>query len=426
MHYSDCYKLLKTLRNRELAAQLKIALENLEKEANSPTFVQFLQDNTQSMQSIFALRQEYDVLQLKKVEKGIINLINTLEEQQQDDPTLTQILNILKDIQTTAYRQSLACSFQHSHFSASAEKYATHFIPFSQGSDPFKGSDFMGYCWGHSHRYGKLASQGSLNQLSVASDETLYDTFKTNWTFADILFRRVGWYFWVAKEMQLRQAIWNALKGLDDKHTLNFNFLINSVGFHSTALRMVGNGIEYYDNNYGLVKFINRENAVNFLASHLLQEARKNAGEISFITVYRLPYTNQADHDIFAAVPQSALTETASAPAEAVSQPTALTQAINALERYAPQLEKSNVKGKIKANEIQYLVQELKGLSAQEIAPRIHEILENKEHSLIINRGTGFYFFQSGFKSRSTTETLLQAIYQAASGNIPALQNKII
>ncbi|WP_131793440.1 hypothetical protein [Legionella brunensis] len=395
---------------------MKRSLKELEKAANEPSFISYLKSKSFSNKSMFELRKEYDLLQLNKVYNGIRAIKK--DHLNSDDVILKQISVILTDIKKTAKKQieSYDLYYQDDHFSQLAKQYATHFIPFNQSNDPFKGSDFSGFCWGHSHRYGRLASKGLLDQLSSASDKKLYSSWKTNWTFADILFRRVGWYFWVSQEVKIRQALWNFLKQLDDKTTLNFNFLVSNWGFHSTGLRMVGDGIEYYENNCGIVKFSNRENAVNFLARHLLHSAEIVNGEIKFLTVYKLPYENIAEHDIFADVPQSLIQrgEIKLAEAEKIPLPPEITGAIDALETYADKLRNlGDIKAKIKANEIKYLTAELALLPIDKIKARVEGILGNKDHSLVINRGTGFYFFKTGFQSHCTTETLLQEIQKA-------------
>ncbi|WED41771.1 hypothetical protein [Legionella cardiaca] len=426
MHYSDCYKLIKNIKDKYLAARLKSSLKNLEKEANHPSFVTYLK-TASAEKSILELRKAYDIEQLAKVRKEIKNILQSLPKDDVDHAVL-EVKNVLKNIKRTAKSQMAnydAYQENGSHYAQLAQKYATHFIPFNQSNDPFKSSDFNGYCWGHTHRYGKLASKGILDSLSVASDKKLYTTFKTNWTFADILFRRVGWYFAIRQELKIKEVIWNALKQLDEKSTFNFNFLINTWGFHSTALRMVGKGIEYYDNNYGLVKFKCREDAVNFLSAHLLHQAMEMNGKVSFVTVYKLPYENLVEHDIFPDLPQAAIKreETFSAEAERMPRSPKLRETLDALSNYASELENSkDIKAKIKANELRNLFTELESLPDSKLGNRLKEILETKEHSLMINRGTGFYFFASGCKSHSTTEMLLQAIYEAATTeSIPSL-----
>ncbi|CEK10375.1 hypothetical protein [Legionella hackeliae] len=424
MHYSDCYKLIKKLNDKDFAVQLKKSLKALEKDANNPNFIAYLKQAPVE-KSISELRKEYDLLQLTKVVTGIETILQSLPKNNADH-AISEIETVLKNIKKTANQQKLHYHQNaHTHYANLAKKYATHFIPFDQSNDPFKGSDFNGYCWGHSHRYGRLASMGVLDSLSVASDKKLYTTFKDNWSFADILFRRVGWYFAVRQEIKIRNAIWDALKQLDEKSTLNFNFLVNTSGFHSTALRMVGNGVEYYENNYGLVKFNSRENAVNFLTKHLLHQALQAQGEVSFITVYKLPYDNNVEHDVFADLPQAVIHRESSFSPETETMPRHpnLMDALTDLENYISELETSkDVKARIKANELKCLFEEFKSLSDDMIGQRVGQILENKNHSLMINRGTGFYFFASGFKSHSTTETLLQAIHKATLQNVLSLK----
>jgi hypothetical protein len=414
MHFSDTYKLLKKIANQTLANRLRTSLENLEKEANNPTFISYLKQSTNSHATIETLRRRYDLSQLECVVAGIQDILATFPKENVE-PVIAEIHQILINVQHTAEKQIRQYDrYDHSHFSYLAKKYATHYLPFSQSNDPFKGSDFRGYCWGHSHRYGELAATGKLDELSVASDERLYETFKTNWTYTDILFRRVGWYFSVKLEMQLRQTIWNALKQLDDKTTLNFNFSINTVGFHSTSIRMVGDGVEYYENNHGLVKFNTRESAVNFLSAHLLHKAQKANGDINFITVYKLPYSNDAEQDVFKDVPQSLIQRESTNEFVFTHKSAELRSALDALSIYASKLShEKDIKAKIKSNEIRNLNKELFGLPAQEIHERITYILNDKEHCLMLNRGSGFYFFASGFKSHSTTETLLKNIQMA-------------
>ncbi|RAP36642.1 hypothetical protein B1207_07505 [Legionella quinlivanii] len=424
MHYSDTYSFIKQIKNKEFAAQLKQELKKLELSANNPSFINYLRENQSGKEKdIFALRKEYDLIQLNKVVIGIeaieANILEAKKNKMHASDTLAinAIQRILNDIKKTANRQALHYTVwnNYQHFYKLAQKFGTHYVPFNQSNDPFKGSDFAGYCWGHTHQYGKLISEGLLDNLSQASNKKLYRTFKQNWTFSDILFRRIGWYFKVSLEKQMREAIWNALKDMDEKSTFNFNFLIKNRGFHSTSLRMVGEGMEYYENNYGVVRFNTREDAVNFLANHLLHEASKvDGGEVSFITVYKLPYSNDPTQDIFVNLPVAKI-EKESRSENPVEHPQELKEAIERLQNYINNLQADgSTKGKIKANELRYLIHELNSLPADEVKSRVDDILASREHSLMLNRGTGFYFFMSGFKSHSTTESLLQDISNAA------------
>lgn len=433
MHYSDCYELIRKIKHNQKRESLQFALEYLEKEVHNTSFVGFIKQSNEPGKSIFELSIIFDLQQLQLVQDGIKIIINdiTIEKDRaspEENEIYAEIENILTNIRVTAIKRSFELNDEPhdlSYFNL-AKKYATHFLPFNQSSDPFKGADFYGYCWGHTHKYGQLASQGLLANLSIASDQTLYKTFKTNWTFADILFRRVGWYFFVNQELKIREAIWNAFLQLDEHNILNFNFLINTLGFHSTSLRMVGTGVEYYDNNYGLVRFKNRSDAANFLAAHLLNLAMTFEGEVRFITVYKLPYYNNINHDIFADLPQAKLEQEQQElnnpiPPESSTPPiihnsNVASSAIKALSDYAAKLSQTDdVKAKIKSNEIEWLVKDLAPLHVAEVMMRLDDILNNKNHSLMVNRGTGFYFFMSGFQSHSTTETLLKAIRHECS-----------
>ncbi|CDZ76629.1 hypothetical protein BN59_00903 [Legionella massiliensis] len=421
MHYSDTYNFIKQIKDKELAAQLKQELKKLEASANDPSFIHYLREKQDGQEKdIFALRKEYDLMQLNKVVIGIEAIDTKISEGKEkayaeDVSALNAIQRILADIKRTAKKQVQTLNYRYrdnyQHFHELAQEFATHYLPFNQSNDPFKGSDFSGYCWGHTHQYGKLISQGLLDHLSTASNKDLYKTFRQNWTFADILFRRVGWYFKVNLEAQMRAAIWNALKDMDDQTTFNFNFLIKNHGFHSTSLRMVGEGMEYYENNYGVVRFNTREEAVNFLVRHLLHEASNVfGGEVSFITVYKLPYSNDPTQDLFVDLPLAKVKKESKSE-DQVEHPQELKTAIHALQTYINCLQTEGAtKGKIKANELRYLVDELNSLPVDEVKSRVDDILANKEHSLMLNRGTGLYFFMSGFKSHSTTESLLQDI----------------
>lgn len=416
MHYSDCYKYVKNIKDKAFAKKLEQDLKNLELEANSPNFVDFLKENKDSGEDIFELRKKYDLMQLAKVVHGIESIEQDIDQQAaiNNEPSFTFIRLILKDIQTTANAQinDYDNYVNNDHYHDLAKEYATHYIPFNQSNDPFKGSDFQGYCWGHTHEYGKLASEGRLENLSQASSKKLYDTYQTNFTVMDIVFRRVGWYLSVQQEQKMRDAIWNALKDLDEKTIFNFNFLTD--GFHSTGLRMVGDSIEYYENNYGIVRFDTREDAVNFLAGHLRHQAQASNAEVNFITVYKLPYENNPNQDLFSGLTDMGCIQK-SPKASKVEHSDELEKTITALREYGQKLsEGSEIKGKIKANEIKFLVEELDTLPAEEVKQRVDAILENKNHSLMLNRGTGLHFIGSKMASHSTTETLLQNISKSA------------
>ncbi|WP_232505443.1 hypothetical protein [Legionella clemsonensis] len=410
------------MKNKPLAADFKKKLKELETRANNPSFINYLKEKQHDPHpDIFALRKKYDLMQLQKVVEGIEHITTAIQEASKnpvnaaDRKTLSEIQTVLKDIKKTAsnHKSNYDIYVNYDHYYELAKKFATHYIPFNQSNDPFKGPDFAGYCWGHTHQYGKLVSKGLLDNLSEASNKQVYRDYKRNWTITDILFRRIGWYFRVSLEQQMRSAIWNALKDLDDKSTFNFNFLIGN-GFHSTSLRMVGKGIEYYENNYGVVKFDTREAAVNFITGHLLHEAENST--LNFITVYKLPYSNDPKQDMFTdlTIAQVAKEQKSVESEETVGHSPELKSAIKALQSYTDTLERQNVKGKIKANELQHLVKELNALPANAVKQRVDGILATKEHSLMLNRGTGFHFFASGFKSHSTTESLLQEISRAA------------
>ncbi len=426
MHYSDCYKYVKNIKDKDFAKKLEQDLKNLELEANNPNIVDFLKENKDSGEDIFALRKRYDLMQLEKVVNGIKSIRKSIEEQAaiKNEPSFSLISLILKDIQTTAKSQlkNYDDYVNNDHYYDLAKSYATHYIPFNQSNDPFKGSDFQGYCWGHTHEYGKLSSEGRLENLTQASSKKVYNTYQTNFTLADIVFRRVGWYFSVQQEQKMRDAIWNALKDLDEKTIFNFNFLTN--GFHSTGLRMVGDGIEYYENNYGIVRFDTREDAVNFLAGHLLHEAQASNSEVKFITVYKLPYENDPKQDLFSGLTDMGCIQK-QPKGPKVEHSEELAKAITALREYGQKLSEGNeIKGKIKGNEIKFLVEELDTLPAEEIKQRVDAILENKNHSLILNRGTGLYFISSKMTSHSTTETLLQDISKSAQSNTLDLKSE--
>ncbi|MFJ1269301.1 hypothetical protein ACD661_12105 [Legionella lytica] len=419
MHYSDCYKYVKNIKNKDFAKKLEQDLKNLELEANNPNFADFLKENKESGEDIFALRKKYDLMQLEKVVNGIHAMLEDIDQQAaiKNEANFSLISLVLKDIQKTAHSQINKYDYyvNNAHYYDLAKKYATHYIPFNQSNDPFKGSDFRGYCWGHTHEYGKLASEGRLEHLTQASSKKLYNTYQTNFTLADIFFRRVGWYFSVQQEQKMRDAIWNALKDLDEKAIFNFNFLTS--GFHSTGLRMVGDHIEYYENNYGIVRFDTREDAVNFLAGHLLHEAQASNAEVNFITVYKLPYENDPKQDLFSGLTDmGCIQKPPKAPK--VEHSEELEKTITALREYGQKLNEGNgIKGKIKANEITFLVEELDTLPAEEVKERVEGILKNKNHSLILNRGTGLYYIGSKMTSHSTTETLLQNISKSAKSN---------
>jgi hypothetical protein len=410
MHYSDCYKHINHIQNKQLAAQIKKSLKKLELEIQSLNYIDYLKKNSGSEKSIVELRREFEKKRRQETIEGINKIINPLENEK--DNAIVEIKKILDNIKLSASHY-IHDSGSESHFYDLAKQYATHYIPFNQAFDPFHGTDWNGYCWGHSHRYAELASQRMLDTLSVASDKKLFDTFSRNWTFADILLRRVGWYFKVSQETKIRQAIWDAFSQLDDKTIFNFNYLINTAGFHSTGLRMVGKGIEYYDNNHGLVRFKSRQDAVDFLCKHLIREADNAQGSVTFITVYKLPYSNKVKHDVLKELPQAKIN-----PHSLTRTPhgKSLQESIDKLKDYRMQLKtQSGIKAKVKANEIKYLTTELSSMGAEEIKLRIDSILQQKQHSLLLNRGSGLYFFKSGFKSHSTTEDLLKDIHSKAS-----------
>lgn len=424
MHYSDVYTVIKKIKDKTVRDDLKEQLEELEKDANTPNFIAYLKEHQNEGKSIFVLRKEYDMAQVEKVINGIgqikLQVNKYIDKVNTNNNRVFDSLNaILKDTRKSAkeYKEKYDDLNDQRHFEGLAKKYATHYLPFNQSNDPFKGTDFEGYCWGHTHQYGRLVSEGHLDHLSSASNKQLYDTYNRNCTLVDILFRRVGIYFNVSIEQKMRSAIWNALKDMDAKSTFNFNYAINKE-FHSTSLRMVGNGMEYYENNYGVVRFDTREAAVNFIAGHIMEELRcAENGELNLITVYKLPYSNDPSQNLFDDLPIAEVERDSELNTEFQDHPPEVTTAIDALEAYIKELQNGDVKGKIKANELDFLVKELRSSSVAEIKARVDGILDNSQHSLMINRGTGLYLFKSGFKSHSTTESLLQDISNATENN---------
>ncbi|VEG91609.1 hypothetical protein [Legionella spiritensis] len=415
MHYSDCYSLLKKARNKKNAIKLdafKQRMEQLESEVNQQGFFQYVKRNKNSGRALVELRQIYDNECITLVIHGIENLLqDPLFKDMGSHRCLTDVQKILQDIKKTAEEQHNHIRDEDACFYSLIRQYASHFLPFDQSYDPFKGSDFIGYCWGHTHRYGKLVSQESLEQLSVASDRGLYHRFRANWTYGDTLLRRKDWYFVMTREEKIRKTLWAMLSRLDDQSVFNFNFLVSDANFHSTGLRMAGNGIEYYETNYGLIRFDSRENAVNFLTYHLLNKVQHSQGEICWV---KLPYPNKPYHDPLVHLPAAKIERQ---PDETMNHNNkALDDAIGCIQAYGQQLKKNtrSVKAHIKANEIEKLVEKFASSAVEHIAGHTRNILANKKHSLMLNRGTGLYFFKRRCKSRSTTQDLLEDIYRAS------------
>src|SRR3546814_3131873 len=90
-------------------------------------------------------------MQLNTVIDGI-DIISTkikeAKEQENDDiASLNAIKKILESIKNTAQKQNANYSNSSDDFYALAQQFGTHYVPFNQSNDPFKGSDFGGYCW---------------------------------------------------------------------------------------------------------------------------------------------------------------------------------------------------------------------------------------------------------------------------------------
>ncbi|CEK10366.1 YopT-type cysteine protease domain-containing protein [Legionella hackeliae] len=413
MHYSDCFELVKKLKDKVFAEKLQRELETVEKLANSPTFTEFVKDD-KSTKSLLVLRREYDLARLQAVKKGIRTILDTYfaENEHEIKTVLLHIKEAIKQ-RTKNYEELV----NYTHYSDLAQKYATHYLPFNHLSDPFKGPTPVDYGWGHSQHYADLASRTELDSLTTASNKRIHTFAQSSHSLADIFFRRVGRYS-VDEEVKVRNAIWKSLKALDDKAILDMTITMGT-NSHSMAIRMVNEGVEFYDHNYGLVRFQNREKAVSFITAHLTHISTTAKEEISVIETYKLPYTNNHGHQIVSDLDKSRIPVPVVSKAEDEKPPVQpnVSEAIDALENYATSLKKSSdIKAKIKANELDFLAKELNELiSAGAIQERVGAILQNKDHSLMVNRGTGFYFFKSGFKSHSTTETLLQNIHKAAT-----------
>ncbi|VEG90950.1 hypothetical protein [Legionella spiritensis] len=434
-HYSDTYDLLKKLKDRTLTTEIKEYLESIERKVNRESFVEFIKNRRDTAESrdIMQMRYEYDKQQLTMVQDEIVSLqqklmqVKTGGDLHDDDVTvLDDIGGILFNVKAIAGRNmddldARPPDSDYSNYTLLANKYATDYIPFNQSRDPFQSEGFEGYCWGHSHRYAEMASKGMLNKLTIASDAKLYQKFRENFTPMDIVFRRVSLQLHAMMAKEMRKEIWKTMKQLDETKIFNFNFG-SPAGAHSTSLRMVDGGIEYYDNNYGAVRFNNREDATNFLAEHLINMAeldnpyfqKDRDPVINLMSVYVIPQKNNPHHSIFDDLPEAKIERSAQRK-EIVCDDPQVTKTIVALFTHAAQLRKSeNKSDQLKAFELGALAKELASMSSEDIQKRVSGILANKHHTLIANRGPAVHLLRTMGAYRSTTEELLSAVNQAA------------
>ncbi len=181
-----------------------------------------------------------------------------------------------------------------------AKMFASEIVPICQGLDPFIGAGFSGYCWGHTHHWGKsIEHNNGIPDLRMISTEYSIKTWSRNWTFEDILMNRIGWYR--PDNNNYAKLLWNVLDQLTENDLFNFNFYIPGLGFHSTGIRMYGKkGIEFIDSNNAIFRFESKHDFVGFMMLHLYKHAAQAVphSRATFITVYRLPYQNKQPSNI--------------------------------------------------------------------------------------------------------------------------------
>jgi hypothetical protein len=426
-HYSDCYQLIKTIKDRDIRARLKAALKDLESDIHQESFVDYIKTNRGLIpaKNIIEMRNDYDHKQLQTVVSGIDKVITdfSLDKQlsetdytENDFEKLTQIKTILDNVKASAHTNIDHFEYfyqdYYAEFQRLANQYASDYIPFNQSVDPFQSKKYDGYCWGHTYRFAEMASRGILDRLSIASDKKLYKRFQKNWTMNDILFKRVGLYMRAMHEDKVRKVIWQTLSELDEHTIFNFNFSTPGIGAHSTCLRMSGEQIEYYDNNYGVVRFESREKAANFLSSHLVNMADKADYVADLISVYKLPVKNDPQHSIFDELPEATIQ---TADVDPVVSAPFVVKSIADLLVYARTLDGHDEnKSKAKAHEIRVFSKELFSLNEKQVLERVQQVLRNPNHTLMLKRGIGFQFFKDEDGNRTTTQALLRQIVISA------------
>lgn len=416
LHYSDCYTHLKNCQyeiSDVCYEQLRDALEQLENNTRNANFFDVIKDKP-STHSLQGQRYAFDKEQLQAVEKGLSHLLNTFFSEQipSHKPHFLALKSTLQQIHETVKLQQKKTKPKSTYFDTLVNQYATIYFPFNQSYDPFKGNDFKGYCLGHNYQYAKLVADQKLDKLShVSNAHTPYYAKKIN-SFWYRLFNNRGWYSSINEEKKIRQVLWETLAKMDEKSIFSFNYFIENIGYHAITLRIVNHGIELFDANKGVLQYKNRSDCVDFLTEHLQELSSKK--NISFISVFQLPFKNNPNYSPWQAFAKTIVPKEKK---DTIHHPQSVEKHLRTLSLYAKKIlsQSKRLTAIVKAHEISDLVERLSCYTTEDIFAEVSHILDKRQHGLLVNRGTGLYFFNSQFGSHSTTEDLLKRLLVSAS-----------
>lgn len=175
--------------------------------------------------------------------------------------------------------------------------FAVDIIPFNQSYDPFYGvSD--GNCWGHTYHWSEMVSSKMPIDLRMITDNKILEDQKRNCTMNEVINKRVKFY--KINDLNYGDAVWDIVNRLkpEDMFTLDYKEPNKIWGFHATGIRLYGeSGIEFKDSNEGVFRFETKHDFVNFYILYLQNISNEKKADVSFLTVFRLPYKNDPFFD---------------------------------------------------------------------------------------------------------------------------------
>lgn len=421
MHFSDCYKLASQIPEEAACKELIQRLTSVETDLRSKNFMDFLKvvagkeesslhwicDNLRKnpkrqyskTSRLIDWSFNYDYMVFIKAKHLFQDEVTALEKPIRSCPSpeaiglYSPIKCLLKDLCSGIDQKiqdlNYSIEIREQHFKL-IKKYASHALPLCGFNDPFTG-DSSGYGLSWTDKYGKLVSTKSLDRLSIVSDLEIYEKSQKKK---------------VVNHSRTELTIWDAFSKLNTTNILSIAYRTTEESSSTIALRMVGSSIELYDSIFGLMKFKNRQDAADFLLEF------KELLQIKFQSVDQLPYANDVKYDVFTDLPKMVCIEKQQPLTNLyTSESDNLNKAFKALSDYADILEqKPDDRAKIKSHEIKSLVVHLRSKQPDDLNQYLTQLLQIRNHPLMLNRGTGFYFLTSGLRSHSYTETLLRDI----------------
>ncbi|NDH08672.1 MAG: hypothetical protein EBY16_03500 [Gammaproteobacteria bacterium] len=423
MHFSDCYKLASKIQKKDDREELIKRLKSVETVLRSDNFMDFLKEVAGKEESshqwicnyfLYNPKRQYsktsrlidwsfnyDYMVFNKAVRLFQVEVTALEEliRSRTSPEAISLYSsitcLLKDLcwgidqKIKDLHDSIKLREQHFQL---IKKYASHALPLCGFNDPFKyQSSGCGLGW--SDKYGSLVSTESLHHLSTVLDSDLQ------------IFEKRQKTRYLVNLSTTELTIWDAFSQLNTTNIISLQYLSNSTSLSTIAMRMVGSDIELYDSIFGLMKFNTRQDAADFLSGCCELLPTKSR----FHSFVQLPYKNNVNYDVFSVLPDMVCIEKQQPLTDLyTSASDNLNKAFKALSDYADILEqKPDDRAKIKSHEIKSLVAQLRSKQPDDLNQYLTQLLQTRNHPLMLNRGTGFYFLTSGLRSHSHTETLL-------------------